>query len=101
MVISPTDDDRGPGQAEQDGELVMNARRRTDAIMNINTVGCSLDDLPDEYKERAARERKNIQREKDIEWLRERMGADNDPWIQAQIAKLKSEILDARGELRA
>jgi hypothetical protein len=79
-----------------DPEELRRIRGRTDATMNINTVGCSLADLSDEYQERAARERKNIQREKDIEWLRERMGAEKDPWIQAQIAKLKSEILDAR-----
>jgi hypothetical protein len=30
-------------------------------------------------------------REAQIDWLRSRIGAANDPWIQAQIAKLKNQ----------
>jgi hypothetical protein len=30
-------------------------------------------------------------REAQIKWLRSRLGAANDPWIQAQIAKLKNQ----------
>jgi hypothetical protein len=33
-----------------------------------------------------------VERERDLKWLRSRLGADKDPWIQAQIAKLESEI---------
>ena len=30
-------------------------------------------------------------REAQIKWLRSRIGAANDPWVQAQIAKLKNQ----------
>jgi hypothetical protein len=33
-----------------------------------------------------------VEREKDLKWLRSRLGADKDPWIQAQIAKVEAEI---------
>ena len=33
-------------------------------------------------------------REAQIKWLRSRLGAANDPWIQAQIAKLKNQRED-------
>ena len=33
-----------------------------------------------------------IEAEKDLKWLRSRLGADKDPWIQSQIAKIEAEI---------
>ena len=38
---------------------------------------------------RGGKERRK--REAQIKWLRSRIGAANDPWIQAQIAKLKNQ----------
>ena len=37
------------------------------------------------------RELKPRKREAQIKWLQSRIGAANDPWIQAQIAKLKNQ----------
>jgi hypothetical protein len=42
------------------------------------------------YTGRGGEERRK--REAQIKWLRSRVGAANDPWIQAQIAKLKNRL---------
>jgi hypothetical protein len=33
-----------------------------------------------------------LAREWDVKWLRSRIGAEGDPWIQDQIAKLKKKV---------
>jgi hypothetical protein len=44
---------------------------------------------------RAAQERAmhaRLARERDVAWLRGRIGAEDNPWIQAQIAKLEKKV---------
>jgi hypothetical protein len=42
---------------------------------------------------RRSADRKRREIEDDLEWLRSRLGAGTDPWIQNQIAKLRAELL--------
>jgi hypothetical protein len=51
------------------------------------------------WKNTGRGEEERKKREAQIKWLRSRIGAANDPWIQAQIAKLKiSEKATPLGE---
>jgi hypothetical protein len=40
------------------------------------------------------------QKRGDIKWLKTRLGANNDPWIQAQIAKLEDGVRAETAEIQ-